>query len=738
LLNVCSYPSQEPNSDPSDCVVTPETGFLTIKKTVENVVTSSLFPKTFTFNASAASRTGVSSWQYTANSNVVAATVVLQVPYAVGTTLDLNEVDPGNGWSFSSASCELQTATPTATGTPTTTGVDNITIQNGFETICTFINTENLEETHARLTLQKTVVNDNGGTLTANDFPRFIDGSSVAWNTSVLLTVGQHTASETTQAGYAASDWGGDCAANGTITLAAGENKTCTITNDDVAPRLTVIKHVVNDNGGGAVAGAWTMNVTATNPSSASFAGAESPGTTITLSAGAFSVAESGGPASGYTQTGAVGCSGTAVVGGTYTCTITNDDIPARLTVNKVCSPTTDTGKFNLLIDTVARATDASCGGTTGVVYVNAGLHTVAETAGTSTNLSDYVTTINGACGANGQVTLALGQTATCTITNTKKGMVTLRKLTNGVESQSMIWNFRLSGGSLASAVTDSTPPPLVDFGGVKLTPILTHTICETGIPAGWTLEWKVDTNNDGTPDTIIPFFAGGNTPPAWTGYSNVYDPNYVAPPAVYTNDTRCVQFTVNPGQTLAFEINNSFPGGEPRTIGYWKNWNTCTGGRQDTTAANNGGPAAGWYILDNLLNNPGYTLGPVFPNGLRLDGDPNNVLTGVTSNAVTGSDCVAAVRILDKSRITDGRKLASDGAYNMAAQLLAALLNLSAGAETCSGVQTAVNQAQALLVQIGFNGTAQSYLKSGSVFAQANALASTLDQYNNGNLCTP
>jgi hypothetical protein len=248
-----------------------------------------------------------------------------------------------------------------------------------------------------------------------------------------------------------------------------------------------------------------------------------------------------------------------------------------------------------------------------------------------------------------------------------------------------------------------------------------------------------VDTNGDGTPDTIIPFFAGGNAPPAWTVYSNVYDPKYVAPPGQYTNDTRCVQFKVEPAQTLAFEINNSFPGGDPRPIGYWKNWNTCTSGNQATTAANNGGPAAGWYIADNLLNNPGYYLGPVNDYGLHLDGLIGNTLTKVgTTTLTTPSDCVAAVRILDKSRITDGKKLASDGAYNLAAQLLAALFNLSAGAETCSAVTTAVTGAQSLLVQIGFNGTAQSYLKNGATFAQANTLASTLDQYNNGNLCTP
>ena len=48
-------------------------------------------------------------------------------------------------------------------------------------------------------------------------------------------------------AGYAAS-YSADC----TGTIAIGETKTCTVTNDDIAPTLTVIKHVINDNGGTA------------------------------------------------------------------------------------------------------------------------------------------------------------------------------------------------------------------------------------------------------------------------------------------------------------------------------------------------------------------------------------------------------------------------------------------------------------------------------------------------------
>jgi hypothetical protein len=74
------------------------------------------------------------------------------------------------------------------------------------------------------------------------------------------------------------------------------------------------------------VAADFTMNVTATNPSDDSFPGEESPGTTISLDAGSYSVDE--GAVSGYTKSIGANCSGTLAPGGSATCTITNDDIP--------------------------------------------------------------------------------------------------------------------------------------------------------------------------------------------------------------------------------------------------------------------------------------------------------------------------------------------------------------------------------------------------------------------------
>src|SRR5205814_6816245 len=113
-----------------------------------------------------------------------------------------------------------------------------------------------------------------------------------------------------------------------------GETKTCTITNDDQAATLTVIKHVINNDGGLKNASDFTMNVTGSNVQpSATFAGAEAPGTTVTLNAGSYSVNEAA--VSGYTKTLGADCSGTIANGETKTCTITNDDQAATLTVSR-------------------------------------------------------------------------------------------------------------------------------------------------------------------------------------------------------------------------------------------------------------------------------------------------------------------------------------------------------------------------------------------------------------------
>ena len=138
LINVCSYPSQQPNSDPSDCVVTPDNGFLTICK-VADPNDSTQF--TFNLGAGQQSQNGHSNW------TVTGSQCVDLISFAPGTAYDLNESVP-DGWRLDSASCVIQTSpTTTPTGTPdappaqtgpVSKGVQNFEVRTGLETICTF------------------------------------------------------------------------------------------------------------------------------------------------------------------------------------------------------------------------------------------------------------------------------------------------------------------------------------------------------------------------------------------------------------------------------------------------------------------------------------------------------------------------------------------------------------------------------------------------------------------------
>jgi hypothetical protein len=265
----------------------------------------------------------------------------------------------------------------------------------------------------------KHVVNDNGGTALANAFTIALGDSAntvfAGSEAGVMYTFDDgytFNVHETAlPPGYVQVSAVGDCSG----AIVANTTKVCTITNDDIAPQLTVIKHVINDNGGTAVAGQWTMNVAATNPSASSFPGVESPGTTITLNAGSFNVTESPGP-TGYAQISAVGCSGTIAIGESMTCTITNDDQPAQLIVIKHVindnGGTAIAGQWTMNV-TASNPSQSSFPGAEApgtTITLNAGSFSVAESNGPT----GYVQV--SAVGCSG--TIATGQTLTCTITN--------------------------------------------------------------------------------------------------------------------------------------------------------------------------------------------------------------------------------------------------------------------------------------------------------------------------------
>jgi hypothetical protein len=157
-----------------------------------------------------------------------------------------------------------------------------------------------------------------------------------------------------------------------------------------------------------------------------------------------------------------------------------------------------------------------------------------------------------------------------------------------------------------------------------------------------------------------------------------------------------------------------SWGGGEPRTAGYWLLWNACTPDNKAEVAAANGGREAGWVILDDLLTDPGVLLGDL-----------------------TIESCPMGVNLLQEQNLSGADK-SGDPAYSLAGQLLAAQLNLAAGAEYCPAVDEAVRAAQLLLVSRDFDGT-------GNYFSMAEAsreretvdfLVQQLSDYNAGALC--
>lgn len=92
------------------------------------------------------------------------------------------------------------------------------------------------QDVSTTLTLSANIINDNAGTKSLSDISLFIDGVPAPLGSRIPVSVGTHTATASVLSGYATSTWGVDCAGNGTVNIATGENKTCTITFDDNPP----------------------------------------------------------------------------------------------------------------------------------------------------------------------------------------------------------------------------------------------------------------------------------------------------------------------------------------------------------------------------------------------------------------------------------------------------------------------------------------------------------------------
>ncbi len=111
------------------------------------------------------------------------------------------------------------------------------------------------------LTVTKIVTNNNGGDAIVTDFTLTISGvGNVVSGVANDVAPGDYDVSELGVGGYNAT-FTGDCDADGNVTVADGDELTCTITNDDIGPTVTLTKVV---SGGTAVPTDFTMRVNGT------------------------------------------------------------------------------------------------------------------------------------------------------------------------------------------------------------------------------------------------------------------------------------------------------------------------------------------------------------------------------------------------------------------------------------------------------------------------------------------
>ncbi|WP_199186263.1 hypothetical protein, partial [Pseudoxanthomonas sp. KAs_5_3] len=388
---------------------------------------------------------------------------------------------------------------------------NSISLVGGDAATCTITN----DDQAATLTLVKTVINDNGGTATVSNFPLTATGpttitgvSGTAAVTSASVNAGVYTLSEVTAAGYAAGSW--SCTAGtlsgNQLTLANGQSASCSITNNDQAATLTLVKTVINDNGGTATVSNFPL--TATGPTTITGVSGAAAVTNASVNAGVYTLSEvtAAGYAAGSWSCTAGTLSGnqlTLANGQSASCSITNNDQAATLTLVKTvvntgggtASPT------NWTLTASGPTSLSGAGGATG--QVAAGTYVLSE----STGPVDYVAgswsctagTLSGS-----QVTLVNGQSATCTIVNTFQSApaLTLDKTTStptyASVGQVLSYSYLVtnSGNTTITAaitVTDdriaTVTCPALPAGGLlptqSITCSATYTVTQADLDAG-------------------------------------------------------------------------------------------------------------------------------------------------------------------------------------------------------------------------------------------------------------
>ena len=335
-----------------------------------------------------------------------------------------------SGYSPSSWNC---------TGGGSLTG-DTVTLGLNEEVTCTITN----DDQTGRLVVVKVLINDDGGNATKDDFSYKVNGGSSVFfeadgQNESSVNSDYYTIVEDPETGYATTY--DNCTE---VFVPNGGSATCTITNNDIPPTLKLVKSVITDNGGTAVANDWTLYAAADTPNNGrNFNNLGGSGNFQTVYANVpYVLTESvvaGYSASAWNCIGA-GLQGNLVtlnLGAQATCTITNDDIGPTLTlVKKVNGGSSEPADWLL---TATGPTGFSGPGPTASngASFDAGTYDLSESGPVGYSASDWVC-VGGSQTDGDTIVVGLDDDVTCTITNTRDtGNIVLTKLIDADGSNS-------------------------------------------------------------------------------------------------------------------------------------------------------------------------------------------------------------------------------------------------------------------------------------------------------------
>lgn len=378
-----------------------------------------------------------------------------------------------------------------------------------------------------------------------------------------------------------------------------------TITNTvSCDSQLKLVKVVQNNNGGTATSADWKLTYTG-GP-----VGGVASGTTVTLTPGSYTIGETAGPA-GYTQTGLVcttGLAGNVVtlpVAQLVTCTFTNTDSPATLTLEKLVSGAPGVSNTNWILTASDGGIEVlnGAGGATGQVDANTPFVLSEGPAPGFTGASDF-TADAWQCSTNGGQWyglvagelpgLPLGSDTICQLTNTAKLVdPTLTKsvtswqanadgtwtivydvvVTNPDKYADLTYDLSdtlaFGGGITPSATAEGPSGPIAGWNGVGNTVLADDAVLGTESMHTYTITAIATLSPGVTPEALVcPTAPTGNggflNRATLTANGNTLEDRDCRSPLIPTFDKAAVGTPVDNGDgtwTLTYKLTATHPG---------------------------------------------------------------------------------------------------------------------------------------------------------------------------------